>query len=979
MPESPPKRVTRARAKATNEFETVSKKKKITSASTKVAAESKPAVQPAKVTKRKAKVDNGSEGLVQEPIIITQAALAPIKSRGRPKKVGEETNGAIKDVSTSDALPRTRSRQEKDIALPDEGKDNEPKPRGRPRKIVDKGEERPTRAQPKEKEPDPIKKTVRGRTTTVVAKPSTNSTLKPTTIRKKVTFRDDGEQNKENRDGEMTVAKDSQPKLTGLRAKPMRKPAITKIARGKKELEAQKPEDRECKEDEVSIPLSPKKVKQVAKVGSISSEDELCGEKTPMRALSKSPVKAAISAFREPPKSVSKLDFAPAITGKTSPTKGASSVLASPARRPPPSPFKDALKESPKRVNLGSSVTRALFTPQQTSLKTSLLQSAARRPTSPTKLATSYSPERNSKMDENIDLTKASTENDISELLAVTPQKVTSSTLQAVESSEKSLKVHEKPADERQAIITADEASHEKENCLEQLPGEDTSVAGICDIVPSSSPNKDIGRSLPPISPELAKEHVEQQDTEVQTDLSNSSNSEHSENLAVSQGMRRPGSPDASIADAFSLSSHALKYNAEESDSEDELQSACKTIKEPRLVMYNTSIVDFGGLGSPTPGTLSKMPNTTSGSATVKETPISLTKDKDGLPHKVQDFSMTPLAMQLSSWFAASPEKDTPGAHTNQHHGIFSPAGPNFTGRSRRTRESVPAASPLKSTFFEDEMAVREQQVEPMEEEQQSQNLADPTDVGASQESQDSEEYGDENALPVNSHILGMHQESYTSPETCTPARVFYQNPREIHTVSRVPLRPAADDTPMRVTRKRSRSMSGPLAVVDKAARPRLEHDSTVIPYSNKEAISTSPNITIPIMPSTPEHDTWSQVGTPFRTTRKGADAEILRGAVVYVDVHTTEGADASNIFVELLTQMGAKCVKQWTWNPRTSVTSAMESTTDGQSTPSDGAALNGKVGITHVVYKDGGKRTLEKVRESKGLVLCVGVGWVLE
>jgi hypothetical protein len=82
----------------------------------------------------------------------------------------------------------------------------------------------------------------------------------------------------------------------------------------------------------------------------------------------------------------------------------------------------------------------------------------------------------------------------------------------------------------------------------------------------------------------------------------------------------------------------------------------------------------------------------------------------------------------------------------------------------------------------------------------------------------------------------------------------------------------------------------------------------------------------------------------------------------VYVDVHTTEGADASAVFVELLTQMGAKCVKTWGWNPHGSSEEAGE-----------------KIGITHVVFKDGGKRTMEKVREAGGVVSCVGVGWVLE
>jgi hypothetical protein len=88
------------------------------------------------------------------------------------------------------------------------------------------------------------------------------------------------------------------------------------------------------------------------------------------------------------------------------------------------------------------------------------------------------------------------------------------------------------------------------------------------------------------------------------------------------------------------------------------------------------------------------------------------------------------------------------------------------------------------------------------------------------------------------------------------------------------------------------------------------------------------------------------------------------------VDVHTTEGEDASGIFLELLQQMGARCVKWWSWNPRSSL-----SPVDGV----DPKEANSKVGITHVVYKDGGLRTLEKVKHAAGLVKCVGVNWVLD
>ena len=126
--------------------------------------------------------------------------------------------------------------------------------------------------------------------------------------------------------------------------------------------------------------------------------------------------------------------------------------------------------------------------------------------------------------------------------------------------------------------------------------------------------------------------------------------------------------------------------------------------------------------------------------------------------------------------------------------------------------------------------------------------------------------------------------------------------------------------------------------------------------------------------PPTPSAAIRSTFTTPGRSPLKAVQKGALQGAVVFVDVHTTEGADASGIFIELLTQMGARCVKQWTWNPRASTLGGEVET--GNVTPGEVA---GKVGITHVVFKDGGKRTLEKVRDAGGVVRCVGVGWVLE
>ncbi|KAL2424135.1 hypothetical protein ABEF95_001578 [Exophiala dermatitidis] len=106
----------------------------------------------------------------------------------------------------------------------------------------------------------------------------------------------------------------------------------------------------------------------------------------------------------------------------------------------------------------------------------------------------------------------------------------------------------------------------------------------------------------------------------------------------------------------------------------------------------------------------------------------------------------------------------------------------------------------------------------------------------------------------------------------------------------------------------------------------------------------------------------------------------ILNGAVVHYDIHTTEGQDASGVFVELLTAMGARCVKEWKWNPRATagVRARASMPALGSATGHDSGLLSNP-GVTHVVYKDGGKRTLEKVRSANGSVLCVGVGWVLD
>ncbi|KAF8422461.1 hypothetical protein EV426DRAFT_170316 [Tirmania nivea] len=120
----------------------------------------------------------------------------------------------------------------------------------------------------------------------------------------------------------------------------------------------------------------------------------------------------------------------------------------------------------------------------------------------------------------------------------------------------------------------------------------------------------------------------------------------------------------------------------------------------------------------------------------------------------------------------------------------------------------------------------------------------------------------------------------------------------------------------------------------------------------------------IPIDPMLLEEDFTEQrapskvaMGFGDQKRSRYSRSNVLAGAVVYVDVSNADGST----FEGMLQGMGAKTVKQWPWNP----------------VADNGGA--GKIGITHVVFKGGSSETLQKVKKSKGVVLCVGVGWVME
>ncbi|KAK1254653.1 hypothetical protein MKX08_008648 [Trichoderma sp. CBMAI-0020] len=345
------------------------------------------------------------------------------------------------------------------------------------------------------------------------------------------------------------------------------------------------------------------------------------------------------------------------------------------------------------------------------------------------------------------------------------------------------------------------------------------------------------------------------------------------------------------------------------------------------------------------------------------------------------------LSDQLGSWSAASPVK----------HAVSFAEEPrlsyteDYENLEDEVAENIDEQDLEEDTMIMDEDTVLVQETNEM-------TLSDPTegeDASNTRQSFDdslsdaSQEYGDENQVPIESPV------PIQEPRVAAPVTpVGRPMTRSFNTTTKIPTKPADISTPSPLKKKSfSASRAAP-------RRPdQAKRGAPVLPYSPKKqqqqqplrrssrnvsTVSEEPEqglepatpsagaekaskVETPEQiaePSTPESkaDLWAKFGTPARTPRKDVNSNLLRGAIVFVDVHTSEGADASGIFVELLTQMGARCLQKWSWNPN--------SASNSEST---------KVGITHVVFKDGSKRTLEKVRQANGVVQCVGVSWVLD
>ena len=159
MTDSPPKRVTRARAKNTNTDDIAPKPKatKITTASVKAVAMKKKQTEPIRPVKRKTRADDEKGEATEEAVPEQEAKPEPTRGKGRAKK---DVTGDKEEEHVPDA-PKTRARPTKATAA-EVPKPDGPKTRGRPKKAL---ETAPAvqEVQNEVAEPEPVKKLTRGR------------------------------------------------------------------------------------------------------------------------------------------------------------------------------------------------------------------------------------------------------------------------------------------------------------------------------------------------------------------------------------------------------------------------------------------------------------------------------------------------------------------------------------------------------------------------------------------------------------------------------------------------------------------------------------------------------------------------------------------------------------------------------------------------------------------------------------------------
>lgn len=918
--DSPPKRMTRARAAAKAGASAVKTTRIITAAARAKAAGASAlsTTSTSTATKRKTRADEDDDN-------DREGDARARRRRGRPSQI-TGTNDASHTTASLNLGParaaRTTRASQKPIIVEQPKEEAKTTTRGRPRKNTV-----PSADQLPENKP------------TVSTRTRAGAMIKAATgVKKSVKF---DETDKEN----IEPASKKGANASSLRSAPARRPPTPASKATRSAAAARKKE-----------PLSPKKVTQIPV---LRNDDDAASHGSPRRngqaeQINVEPVKKSV----EP--AIFDADVDSTITVNTAILNVPDAVFGSPPRRPPTSPNRDTLKSPAKKMGAiffpGSLVKPRSFSQDNdakttTSFNNALFQTPAKRPPSPIKGMAFPS---TSKAQSGQDSFKAS--------LFRSPAKRAPLGLKSISEKPAAAAICETPAMKPIAASTSlrfDSRRRAEDLILEEEQQDrGLSEASTAEIEIPENP-KFTSRFNGRLSDVVPRDsgHTDLEEEE-EVDLVNT----YSFYEEASDGTCVPAQAATPNRQYSALTKSIIDFSAKAGAPEAVSTPNQKTT--PQGPMFQLRDKDVDPCHDMT---------------TMSDSDDELDVDKDlstftprFTGNRRSTMGLTNLTQTLGTW--ATEGRETSSAAIQSVSGL------------PRATTVVPVAeiSPMKPSFFEDQMQVQEEQEEDSGDVADGE-ISDPSfdegvvltgeDLALAEEAEEmshmhespcvdrsvvksfsdslseaSQEYGDENELPIDPALAG--------PRIWPPTTPGRPAPRACSTTTKVPLKPADESSPTKSGRfSASRIPSNGTGGLPKSA--------TVISYS-PEKRRNSGVVNVDQEPSTPESkcDIWSDAGTPSCAPRNEANASLLRGAVVFVDVHTSEGADASLIFVDLLTQMGAKCVKTWPWNPDSA--SSSEPTSN-------------RIGITHVVFKDGGKRTMEKVRKSNGVVQCVGVSWVLD
>ncbi|OAA34082.1 brct domain containing protein [Metarhizium rileyi] len=982
--DSPPKRVTRARA-AAKASEAAIKSTKSTTTTAKARSLLKATANTqSTAAKRKTRADDTDEGgnAVEEPV-------ARKTTRARPRRaLDKEENNIATDVSSSSSNTAVfrRSVRKPNLESSNDNTTGSSRLRGRPRKVPLPATELRTNVSTR---------TRAGTESRIIQKEDGVVT------KKAVKFQESGKENLSL----ASKSKGASSSTGALTSRPARRKAAA-VPKSWSRAPSKSPDN------DFKKPLSPRKVTQMpVSRDKESSEDELAGGDE-MGPFMKSPLKPSINppTDRKSPQVTSDQRQDNVMTDATELAAApATTALASPPRRPPTSPVKESLLSPAKRPGCRAQLPGSLLTSRALSSgeehhQPSLLRSPAKRPPSPMKGSLFPSMTAGTPLHGQPSLRSSLFQSPAKRAMpgvrplanvgygrdspvAKTPQ------MQPIVATTSNISTSSGFPSQ---LLLAGEAHSEQAESM----GDDTFTGRISGPKFPGRMSAVLPRHADPL---LSGEDTEDEGHGGQFYLMGCPASEE---VARAESFPDAGNDRsaAQVLETTETSEECVTVfgkQAGENKSPDEswkteaqtndtVCTAAPATKRGKVLQLRGSTLDpcqdlasdFESEDDLSP--LKQLPaqkNRLGGRCTNARDSIHATR-RDS---RRSTFGFTSLTEKFGAWVPASPTKGATGGSVfaeGVHDGSIVV--------STEIPEAIVGCgtSPMKSTYFEDEILVHAdvksacQNAQSEVEQRTSDDAVTMDDITMTKEdialaaeasnmslmpqylddsferqhgddalSEASQEYGDENQLPEDPALLARR---LFAPST--PTRSI-QRQKVFSTTTKVPLKPADDSEP-----SPSKKQSNGQSVAN------LSRSATVISYSPTKGKKHAPMLPADDALCTPargDSDSWSSSGTPAKTPRRCANPELLRGAVVFVDVHTTEGADASGIFVELLSQMGARCVKTWHWSPNSSA--------NGESLSSN------KVGITHVVFKDGGKRTMEKVRETLGVVHCVGVSWVLD